>query len=145
MRGQMKFMKRAKVYQGANVSYNPETKTALSYNWWEFVKEIGGQVFFNSYHYSQSTSKHQSKVRSLLDTLGVNVDFFVHAPNGLQEPNNALEYMEKEVQKLHRDNQKGRPNSRAYSFRAEKMQELSAGITALKACINQRDKELTPA
>lgn len=127
-------MKRARVYQGANVTYNPETKTAPSYGWWEFVKEIGGKVFFNSYHYSQTTCRHQGKVRDLLSLLGVGIDFEVKAPEGLQDPTNAIEYMEGEVLRLHRENNKGRPESRAYAWRTEQMQELQAGLIALKAC-----------
>ncbi len=80
----MKHFKRANIYKAANVSYNPTTKEAYSYSWWAFVKLIKGKIVFNQYTYSNSTSKHQSKVRSLLRDLNIKIDREVQVKDGLQ-------------------------------------------------------------
>lgn len=84
MRSTMKFMKRAEIYKASNVTFNPDTCKAYSYNWWRFVDIVNGKVIFNNITYSQSTCKHQSKVRSLLSELGVNIDFTIQSRSGLQ-------------------------------------------------------------
>lgn len=81
----MKHFKRANIYKASNVTFDPETKQAYSHDWWRFVDVINGKVFFNTYFYSQSTSGHQSKVRSLLRSLGIKIDHFIEAPCGLQD------------------------------------------------------------
>jgi hypothetical protein len=73
----MKFSKKRQQYESANCSFNPETMIAKSYDWWIFVKMINGKVVFNNYSYSNTTCKHQSKVRSLLSELGIKIDIFV--------------------------------------------------------------------
>lgn len=79
----MKFIKKRNQYEASNVSFDPENISAVSYNWWEFVKVINGKVIFNNYHYSQSTCKHQSKVRRLLETLNIKVDVVVESTKSL--------------------------------------------------------------
>lgn len=81
----MKYMKRKKIYQSKNVTFNPETLEAYSYNWWAFVKKIDGVLVFNNYRYSVTTSKHQSKVRSLLNKLNINIDLEIPVLKGLQD------------------------------------------------------------
>jgi len=68
----MKYYKRLKVYKASNVMFNPQTFEATSHDWWVFVKKINGTVLFNDYSYSNSTCRHQSKVRSLLNELKIN-------------------------------------------------------------------------
>ncbi len=77
-------LNKAEIYTGSNVIYNPRTTEAWSYGWWQFVKLLDGKVIFNNYYYSNTTSKHQSKVRSLLATLGVTVHESLPVPKGLQ-------------------------------------------------------------
>lgn len=84
MRSTMKFMKRAGIYKASNVTFNPDTCQAYSYDWWRFVDVVNGKVIFNNITYSQSTCKHQSKVRSLLNELGVKIDFTIKSRSGLQ-------------------------------------------------------------
>lgn len=88
----MKYFTRLKVYKANNVVFDPETLRAYSYNWWRFVDKIKGKVVFNNYTYSSSTSKHQSKVRSVLRELNIKVDYWIDAPKGLQDLNDALVY-----------------------------------------------------
>lgn len=83
----MKLMKKSNTYKASNVTFNPETIEAFSYDWWCFVKVIGGKVVFNSYNYSPSTIKHQYKVRSLLNDLGIKIDLEIECPRGLQAIN----------------------------------------------------------
>jgi hypothetical protein len=80
----MKFMKRAQIYKGRNVTFNPQTKRAYSYNWWRFVDLINGKLVFNRFYYSPTTSKHQSKLRGLLHDLNIAIDLEVWCGGGLQ-------------------------------------------------------------
>lgn len=73
----MKQMKRTGIFKASNVSFDPSTVRAYSYGWWNFVRKINGAVVFNNYRYSNSTSKHQSKVWRLMDSLGIKIDLFV--------------------------------------------------------------------
>jgi len=67
------------------------------------VRNVNGKVLFNNYSYSNSTAKHQHKLRSLLSDLGIEVDLFVHAPWGLQNLDAALQWHRNYIQKLGRD------------------------------------------
>jgi hypothetical protein len=80
----MKHYIKSNMYKAANVSFNPESIAAFSYNWWQFVKVIDGLVVFNTFAYSVTTRKHQSKVRTLMGTLGITIDVEIEAPEGLQ-------------------------------------------------------------
>lgn len=84
MRGEMKFKPRKGKYESSNVSFDPDFCWAYSYGWWRFVDKINGKVVFNNYTYSQSTCKHQYKVRRLLHELGIEIDFVVYSQAGLQ-------------------------------------------------------------
>lgn len=83
----MKYYKRLKIYKAPNVTFNPETLEAFSYEWWKFVAKIEGKIVFNNYSYSQSTSKHQIKVRRLLDQLGIKIDISMPLPNSIDSNN----------------------------------------------------------
>lgn len=83
MRGEMKFKPRRGRYESSNVSFDPDFCWAYSYGWWRFVDKVNGKVIFNNYSYSQSTNKHQSKVRGLLRDLGIEIDFVVYSQAGL--------------------------------------------------------------
>jgi hypothetical protein len=96
----MKYFKRLQIYKASNVIYDPATKQAWSYGWWRFVEVVGGQVVFNSYNYSTATRGHQRKVRDLLDKLGVKIDLYIQAPNGLQDLGAALEYYKYQIKRL---------------------------------------------
>ena len=74
-------------FKAANVSFDAESIEARSYQWWIFVKKIKGRVIFNEYRYSVTTSKHQSKVKSLLNDLGIKIDEFVKTRKSLSDFN----------------------------------------------------------
>lgn len=73
------------IYKASNVTFNPNTLEAYSYDWWQFVKVIRGKVIFNSYRYSNTTARHQSKVRQVMVQLGIKIDLEVQVRGGLQD------------------------------------------------------------
>ena len=81
----MKQMKKTGIFKAANVTFDPSTKAAFSYDWWQFVKVIKGRVIFNNCRYSISTQKHQRKVRAVLAQLGIEVSEFVKTRRSLSE------------------------------------------------------------
>ena len=83
----MKYMKRAKIYQCSNYNctFSPEKIEAYSYRWWKFVALVDGKVIFNNYRYSNSTSKHQSKVRRLLESLNIKINIEMPLASGIKE------------------------------------------------------------
>ena len=67
----MKYMVRSNTYKASNVYFDCDTEQAYSYDWWCFVSRINGVLVFNDHNYSPSTNKQQSKVKSLLNALGL--------------------------------------------------------------------------
>lgn len=103
MRGEMKFMKRAQIYKASGVEFNPTSFEATSYDWWHFVRLINGKVVFNSYNYSQTTCKHQQKVRSLLNKLGIEIDIELKTRRSLNNSDaleSAIKYQETEIEEI---------------------------------------------
>lgn len=80
----MKHCSRSNLYKASNVYFNPILRQAASYNWWVFVKVIEGRLVFNNYNYSNTTIRHQWKVKRLLETLNIKIDLEMPVPNGLQ-------------------------------------------------------------
>lgn len=87
----MKFMKRAQIYKGTNVTFNPKTLNAHSYDWWRFVAVVDGLIIFNDYRYSVTTAKHQRKVSSLMSELGIKADITMPLPRGIRHDQTLLE------------------------------------------------------
>lgn len=87
----MRYYPKLRKYKASNVEFNTVTQTATSYGWWLFVSRINGKLVFNNYMYSNTTDRHQSKVRSLLRKLGISVDLTIEAPDGLQSPDSAID------------------------------------------------------
>lgn len=79
----MKLMKRTQIYKATNLTFNPNTVEAHSYSWWRFVAVIEGQVVFNNFRYSPTTARHQYKVRSLMNELGIKIDIEMPIPSGI--------------------------------------------------------------
>lgn len=80
----MKLQKKTGIYKAANVTFNPIEIQAFSYKWWMFVAVVEGKVVFNNYRYSNTTARHQWKVRRLMHELGIKIDLELPAPEGLQ-------------------------------------------------------------
>lgn len=87
----MKKLKTRNEWVASNCRFYGDEVRATSYDWWNFVNKIDGKVIFNGYSYSNSTSGHQWKVRSLLENLGIKVDLYVIMEQSLTE-NNFKEY-----------------------------------------------------
>lgn len=65
-KGMLKYNKNCKAYITSD-----NFLEATSYNHWSIITEIDGLYFFNWYSYSNSTSKHQHKISSLVRDLGI--------------------------------------------------------------------------
>lgn len=88
----MKYFTRLVLYKASNVQFDPISVQALSYDWWRFVDKVNGKVIFNNSFYSSTTCRHQSKVHSVLRTLGIEVDLVLrHTTTGLQNIGSALD------------------------------------------------------
>lgn len=83
MRGEMKFMKKSQTWKGSGVEFNPSSFAGTSYDWWHFVALVNGKVIFNAYSYSQTTCKHQGKMRTLLSSLNITIDLVVKTRKSL--------------------------------------------------------------
>jgi len=81
----MKFSKKRNQYEASNVTFDAEKLEAFSYKWWKFVTIDNGLVVFNNYNYSPSTLKHQSKVRKLMNDLGIKIDMVVYTRLSLDQ------------------------------------------------------------
>lgn len=79
----MKYFKTLKTYKASNVTFNTETNEAHSYEHWKFTAMIEGKLVFNEYKYSPSTSRHQWKVKRLLESLGIKIDLVVRFRDSL--------------------------------------------------------------
>jgi len=77
-------MKRSGIYKASNVTFNPETKEAYSYNWWRFVGIVDGLLVASNYRYSNTTGRHQIKVFALMDELGIKIDLALPLPRGVR-------------------------------------------------------------
>lgn len=126
----MKFYKTLGLYKASNVTYEPTTRKAFSYSWWQFVGVFNGKTVFNRYGYSKSTQKHQSKVRRVMGDLGhlspiYHADIEVEVPEGLQVHNlaeKATTYAEGQIKWLQEKQAKGKPGSWAYQHREGRIQ-----------------------
>lgn len=129
----MKYYKKSDSYKASNVLFHCPSTTAYSYSWWCFVKIINGQLIFNNYKYSNSTIRHQYKVRALLAELGLKVDRFVQVRGGLQNITTLRELNEKENKTLTdieaaKEYMRKRRNERARQRRLERKTALKAVI-----------------
>jgi len=69
-----KYQPRKKRLTATNNYLDLETLKAYSYDWWCYFTPVAGLLVFNSGKYSVSTSKHQTRMKRLLRTLGLTID-----------------------------------------------------------------------
>jgi hypothetical protein len=81
----MRYLKTKNTYKASNVEFDATNIAAWSYGRWKFVSKIDGIVVFNTFRYSHSTTRHQSKVRSIMHQLGIRVDLYVDTPKSLSD------------------------------------------------------------
>ena len=79
----MKKLVTKNVYKSANCLFNADEVAAWSYAHWQFVRVIQGKVVFNAYRYSNTTAKHQYRVRALMESLGVRIDVVANVRESL--------------------------------------------------------------
>lgn len=125
----MKYFKTQGVYKASNVWFNPSEMVAKSYNWWIFVRKINGKIYFNNHAYSNSTRKHQSKVRDVLQDLGIKYTT-VNFRESLAEVNSAsdikhLELKQRIMEAARLESNRVRRNAKARRLRAEKKEALA--------------------
>lgn len=83
------------IKMGSNVSVSLDTLfDAYSYGWWKFVTVINNKVIFNDYSYSTSTNKHQSKVKSLMRALNLEIDATVYTRSSLPSSFDSIDLTE---------------------------------------------------
>jgi len=58
---------------------------ATSYNWWHFIRRVGGLVVYNNNNYSNTTRTHQGNVLHVMSQLGINVDLTVNTRLSLSD------------------------------------------------------------
>ena len=68
----MKYIKKRKRYENSTgtLSYDPLTKEAWSYGWYQLVRNIEGKLVFNWFMYSNATRKHQYVISGMLRKAG---------------------------------------------------------------------------
>lgn len=135
----MKFMKRTKIYKASNVTFNPETIQAFSYNWWCFVREIQGKIVFNNYSYSPSTTRHQYKVCQLLRELNIHIDLEVDMKESLNE----LTFNAHALESLYRESvELSMKRDQAYAkARLEVLEERAQQLVGMGATLSDDSKE----
>lgn len=99
----MKLMKRSGIYKARNVTFNPKTLEAHSYGWWKFVALVEGKVVASNYRYSVTTAKHQRKVNSLLNDLGIKVDITMPLGRGIRADQSLAEMIIEAEEQLCKD------------------------------------------
>jgi hypothetical protein len=97
---QLKHYPRLKLYKyNTNLVYNPETRIATSYKWYEIYKVINGVRCLNTHAYSVTTSKHVGILRQFFNHCRDDI-FYFEAPQGLQDLNSAIKYYESMIADL---------------------------------------------
>ncbi len=140
----MKWFKKSGEFKGSynphrkfyNVTFNPDTTKAYSYNWWIFVKKINGLLVFNDYSYSNTTNRHQSKVKTLLHNLGYHIDLYIEAPDGLQSLSSAIEHYNQEIKALEQAIDKPRSNNEVNVKRMYEIEVLQRKIEEVQGLIS---------
>ena len=140
----MKHMKRTNTYKASNVTFDPETMEAYSYGWWRFVERTpGGQILFNDYNYSNSTCKHQIKVRRLMRELFPHLPYggnlTIEAPNGLQDLDSAIKLYKERIKDLVEQIMKPRSHKRKNVERNEEIEHYLEKIRLCKSLKSQRE------
>jgi hypothetical protein len=131
----MRWYPRLGIFKASNVTFNPDTCEAYSYEWWRFVERIDGKVVFNSYRYSSMTSKHQWKVRKLLAHLGIAIDLEIEAPRGLDRLDMAVSHYGDRIALLEIAIATPRSQAKKNAERKAKIAEYRRSITTIKRLI----------
>lgn len=140
--GSMLWCPRLKLWKGCNgkCTFHPETFVAKSYGWWNVVERIDDKVVFNSFRYSVTTSGHQRALRSLLEELGIEIDYEVHARGGLQKLDSAISAYEFEIADLTAATLKPRSRPEKNRERPREIKRLYGQIAVVRKLMKLRSK-----
>lgn len=137
----MKYLKTKNIYQASNVYFDANTCQAYSYSWWRFVECFDGKIIFNNYRYSNTTIKHQDKVRWLLRELGLAIHLEIEAPQGLQNLESAVEHYESLIADLKAAIAKPKTKAAKNADRQCQIQHCQQKIADVKALIKAKSKQ----
>jgi hypothetical protein len=136
----MKFIKTKNTYKASNVELDLNSMTAVSYGWWTFLKVIDGKLVFNSYAYSPSTQRQQSKVLRVLSDLGIKLDFIVESKKSLTDSSlfdDAKELIQHDIDDLNDAiNKKGSQKAKNVE-RAKKIENLKLRLYSLELFVHK--------
>ncbi len=131
----MKYMKQAGIYKASNVIFNPQLMQAVSYDWWIFVKKIGPLTVFNSYGYSNTTRKHQAKVKTLLRELEIDIHADIESPQGLQNLTSSETWYQVKIAAIQSAIDKPRSQAKKNLERMKQIGELQQKLKQVKHLI----------
>jgi len=138
----MPFYSKLALFKASNVYFDIERTQAWSYGWWRFVDFINGYVVFNTYRYSSSTSRHQSKVLKLLRELDIKIDFWLEVPGGLQDGlASAKELYLDRIARLGREMDKPRSKKEKNIERLYDIEECHNALTNIELIENSKLNE----
>lgn len=135
----MKYYKRLKQWKASNVIFDVEKCEATSYKWWIFVKRIGGKLVFNDYRYSNTTSKHQYKVKRLLNQLGIIIDVIISSPNGLQNLDSAIDYNNLRINLVGKDLNNPRARKSLITRRKQLIENYNIQLNTIKEILKNEE------
>ena len=139
----MQYYVRSNQFRASNVYYDVDAEQAYSYDWWCFVKRIGGVLVFNQYYYSASTRRHQSKVALLLEELGL--EYVTIETSETLAYDHALEDaitdLRRGIRLLETAISKPRSHKTTNERRRNEIQTKKNKINMIQILIDKRDKE----
>lgn len=138
----MRYFKTLGIYKSSNVMFNPKTLESTSYNWWNVTLKIGNKLVFNNYSYSNSTAKHQSKIRAVLSELGIKIDYYVQAPQGLKNLDSAINYYKNRITLLTNEMNKPRSHKAKNIERKAAIKNYKNDIKLVEKLDKQYSKQL---
>lgn len=116
----LKHFPRLNLYKYHSLVYNPDTRIATSYDWYQIFKVINGIRCLNTYSYSVTTAKHVSILRQFFNHCRDDI-FFFDAPRGLQNLDSAINLYKNKIATLETEMNKPRSHKAKNLERLEKI------------------------
>jgi len=96
----LRYKKKDDIYSNSTgtLTYDPNVKTAYSYDWYEIARKIEDIWVVNDYNYSNTTAKHKNEIKGFLmrEFKAYNI-LCIEAPKGLQDLERAKQYYEDRI------------------------------------------------
>lgn len=128
----MRYYKRSNAYKASNLHYGVDSGKGYSYDWYVIVDKIKDKVVLNTYNYSVTTCKHKYKIQALLDTLGIKVDLYIEAPEGLQDLHVSIDWYRYQIRELKEKIDNPRSRAKTNKDRIAKIEEYINTIEAIE-------------